>query len=238
MKCCRIGLLVLLGLCTSCASTYSSRSVKPSGFLGDYSQLRKGQGQEPLLIYLNPATDIRVYDKILIDPIVGYIGSNSRLAQLSVEDRQTLLNYFQATLREQLGKDYEIASKPGPGVFRLSIALVDAKGSKAMMDTLSTVVPIGLALSALERVALGKTLTAGSVRIEAEAVDTQTGMQLAAMVDERVGGKVSGHFDKWSKWQDVRDAFDFWANRLRMSLEKFREQKGKSAPGASSASSP
>ena len=87
-------------------------------------------------------------------------------------------------------------------------------------------VPVGLAISALERVALGKTLTTGSVRVEAEALDARTGARLAAMVDERVGAKVTGRFDKWSKWQDARDAFDYWSARMRGTLRDFRERAG------------
>jgi hypothetical protein len=218
-----VGWLVLAGLFSSCAQTYPVRKVEPSGFLEDYSQLQPGQTDEARLVYYNPDANILDYDKILIDPVVGYIGEGSRLNQISPKDRQTLLNYFHATLREQLGQDYTLVEQPGPGVLRLRVAVVDAKASKVVMDTVSTVVPVGLAISALERVALGKTLTAGSVQIEAEALDTQTGMRIGAIVDERVGSKLTGHFDKWSKWQDCRDAFDFWAARLRHSMQSFRE---------------
>lgn len=225
-----IGLLLLLALGASCATTYQTRRAKTSGFLGDYSQLRKGQGKEPLLVYFNPAADVRAYDKILIDPVVGYLGQGSRLNRLSPEDRQALLDYFHATLREQLGRDYALVDRPGPGTLRLRIAVTDARGTKPVADTLSTVVPVALAISALERVALGKTLTTGSVRIEAEALDAQTGKRLAAMVDERAGAKVTGRFDKWSKWQDARDAFDYWGARMRGTLSEFRERAGPKAP--------
>ena len=120
--------------------------------------------------------------------------------------------------------------RPGPGTLRLRIAVTDARGTKPVADTLSTVVPVGLAISALERVALGKTLTTGSVRIEAEALDAQTGARLAAMVDERVGAKITGRLDKWKKWQDVRDAFDYWGARMRGTLREFRERAGQMAP--------
>ena len=232
------GMLLLLGLGVSCSTTYQIRHAETSGFLGDYSHLRKGHGQEPRLIYYNPAIDIRDYDKIMIDPIVAYMGKDSRLDDMAREDLQALLNYFYATLREQLGKDYAIVDKPEPGVLRLRIALTDAKGSKVVMDTLSTVVPVALAVSALERVALGKTLTAGTVRIEAEALDPRTGMQVAAMVDERAGSKVTGRFDKWSKWQDARDAFDYWGWRLRTVLKEFRDRKGMKAPKAAQSDNP
>ena len=223
------GLVLLLALGASCSTTYQTRHAKTSGFLGDYSQLRKGEGEEPLLVYFNPEADVRDYDRILIDPVVGYLGEGSRLDRLSPKDRQALLDYFHATLREQLGRDYALADRPGPGTLRLRIAVTDARGTKPVADTLSTVVPVGLALSALQRVALGKTLDTGSVRIEAEALDAQTGVRLAAMVDERAGAKVTGRFDKWSKWQDARDAFDYWSARMRGTLREFRERAGPKA---------
>ena len=225
-----MGMSLLLALGASCSTTYQARHAQTSGFLGDYSQLRKGRGQEPLLIYRDPAADPRAYDRILIDPITDYMGAGSRLSKLAKPDRQALLDYFHATLREQLGQDYALVDRPGPGVLRLRIALTDARGTKPVLDTLSTVVPVGLAISALERAALGKTLTTGSVRIEAEALDGETGMRLAALVDERVGAKITGRFDKWSKWQDARDAFDYWAARLRATLATRRTPKRAPAP--------
>lgn len=226
-------LLLLLGLGVSCSTTYQIHHAETSGFLGDYSQLRKGQDQEPQLIYFNPDADILQYDKIMIDPIVAYTGADSHLNKVSKENLQALLNYFHATLREQLGMDYELVDKPAPGVLRLRVALTDAQGSKVVMDTLSSVVPVGLAVSALERVAFGKTATTGFVRIEAEALDPMTGTQLAAMVDERAGSKVTGKFDKWNKWQDARNAFDYWAWHLRISLENFRARADSKTAGIS-----
>lgn len=218
----RAGLVLLLVLGASCATTYQARQAQPSGFLGDYSQLHQGQGEDPLLVYRDPAADGRTYDRILIDPVAGYLGAGSRLGTLSAADRQALLDYFHAALREQLGRDFALADEAGPGVLRLRMALTDARGTKPVLDTLSTVVPMGLAISALERAALGKTLTAGAVRIEAEVLDSKTGTRLVALVDERVGSKVTGRFDKWRKWQDARDAFDYWAGRMRTLLADLR----------------
>ena len=213
----RVGWLLLL-LATSCATTHAVRRVKTSGFLGDYSQLRPGGDGEPALIY-RQAAEGRSYDKILIDPVVAYAGPGTRLQKLSLEDRQALLDYFHAALREQLGQDFALAEASGPGTLRLRVALTDARGSKILLDTLSTVVPVGLAISALQRVALGQTTTSGRATIEAEVLDAQTGERLVALVDGRAGRKVTGRFDKWKKWQDVRDACDFWSGRLRAELE-------------------
>lgn len=220
-----LGALLLLGAGVSCTSTYQVRHAPASGFLGDYSQLQTGGRGRPLLIYRDPDVDFTAYKRVQLDPVAGYIGAHSRLQKIAPEDRQALLNYFHATLRKRLAEDYELVDEAGPGVLRLRVAVTDAQGSKVAMDTLSTVVPVGLALSALQKVTLGKTLTAGSVRIEAEALDGATGKRLAALVDERAGAKVSGRLDKWSKWQDARDAFDFWGERLQSRLAALRAEK-------------
>ena len=210
---------LLLLLATSCATTHAVRHVKTSGFLGDYSQLQPGGDGEPALIYRQAAAGPG-YAKLLIDPVVAYAGPGSRLHKLSPEDRQALLDYFHAALREQLGQDFALAETAGPGTLRLRVALTDARGSKILLDTLSTVVPVGLAISALQRVALGQTATSGRATIEAEVLDSQTGERRVALVDGRAGRKVTGRFDKWKKWQDVRDACDYWSGSLRAELAR------------------
>jgi hypothetical protein len=225
----------LAALGASCGTTYQARSVPESGFLGDYSQMQKGGDGAPLLFYRNPAADFGAYGRIRIDPVAGYVGEGGGLRKIAPEDRQALLDYFHAALRTRLAKDYEIVEEAGPGVLWLRVAVTDAKGSKVALDTLSTVVPVGLALSGLQKVALGKTLTTGSVRIEAEALDGGTGVRLAAMVDERTGSKLSGRLDKWSKWQDARDAFDWWGDRLGGRLAALRAEEAGGVNGLDSA---
>jgi hypothetical protein len=54
-----------------CASTKQARDVdasKLSGFLDDYSILRKGVAEEALLVYRNPQALWPVYKNIIIDP--------------------------------------------------------------------------------------------------------------------------------------------------------------------------
>lgn len=232
----RMGIVVVslasgLLFCASCGTTYQTRDVKESGFLKDYSGLQRGGEGEPRLVYYNTNTDIRIYHSIKLDPVAAYLGEHSRLKNLSKEDRQVLLNYFDAALRKQLSEDYRLVDETGPGVMHIRLAMTDAHGSKMVMDTLSTITPIGIAASALERVALGETLAVGSACVEAEVLDGATGERLAAMVDQRAGAKVTGKLDKWSKWHDAKAAFDYWALRLRLRLENFRARAEAKAAG-------
>lgn len=217
-------LAVVMGLVLSgCGTTtHQTRSADTSGFLQDYGTLRKGEDGESLLVYLNAQTDFSKYEEILIDPIKMYAAQDSKLAAVPPQDRQALLNYLDATLRQQLTKDYKIVTAPGPGVMRLKVAITESKASRVFLDTLSTIMPPGVAITLIKRAAVGSHSAVGLARIEMELHDSQTQVRLAAAVDERAGKKWPGTFDKWKKWQDAQDAYDYWATQLRTRLAELR----------------
>lgn len=207
---------LMLVLASGCAGVHRARGVKTSGFLSDYSQFREGRRGEAQLLYVNPITDFRRYRAIYLEPIKVYPGeADSPLSKIRTEDLQKLLNYFDATIRRNLQNDYAFVTEPGPGVMRFRIALTDATGGRVMADTVSTVTPIGLAASALSSVAFGRGIGVGSAGVEFEALDAQTSERLAAAVDRRIGNKITGRLNKFSKWRAAKDSFDFWAQRLR-----------------------
>lgn len=217
-----LGLAVAAGLLSGCASTYQARKVEPSGFLGDYSQFREGGKDEAKLVYVNPKADFKAYDKILLEPVRIYAAKDSSLGKLPKEDLQRLVNYLDATLRENLKGSYAFVKEPGPGVMRMRVAITNAKGARVVMDTFSTLMPIGLALSEVKNLATGSHTAVGSVSIECEALDGATGERLFGAVDARVGRKVTGKLDKFSKWRTANDAFDYWAERLKARLAEER----------------
>lgn len=206
-----------------CASTYQTRSVSGSGFLSDYSQLKDRGGDTAMLSYIDSKADFRAYNKIMLDPIRAYAKDKaSSMAKMDKEKQQDLLNYFDAALREQLKKDYTLVSQPGPGVLRLRVAITEAKGSMVVMDTLSSVIPISLAVSGAKAIVTGKNLAVGEIGAEIEGVDSLTGKRLFAAVDARVGRKFTGKFDKFSRWHTAKDACDFWAQQLQTRLASER----------------
>jgi hypothetical protein len=216
------GLFLLLGFLVvsiGCAPTIQKRGVPTSGFLKDYSQLREGKGDEALMVYLNKSVNFHVYDSILIDPVAIIVSEDSDMAKVSAEDRQKMANYFYAVLEQDLSKNYIIASKPGSLTMRLRVALTDIKSSQVVMDTLSTILPIGLAVDMISYAATGTHTYVGGANAEMELLDSVTGQRLAAAVDGRSGRKITGQFDKFSQWKDVKDACDFWAQRIALRLD-------------------
>ena len=216
--CCLAAIVCLLGAC----ATMQARSTTTSGFLKDYSQLKAGKDGQALLVYIDPNANLKSYTRILMDPVKLYASSEHSMENVSLDDRKKLLNYADASIREHLAKDYVFVQEPGPGVMRLRFALTETDSSYVVLDTVSTILPIGLALAGLQTAATGSCSFVGSAGAEMELQDSQTGKRLAAAVDRQVGGKVTGKGDKFDEWHTVKNAIDLWAQRLQSRLAEQR----------------
>jgi len=216
-----------LGL-SGCASTQEAKSVEKSGFLGDYSMLKEGERStlkegaedQALWIYKNPSADWKKYKKIQLDPVTVWLGSNSQMKDVKAEDRQRLANTLWSQLNEQLRKDYEMTSTPGPDVLRLQAAITEGESSNAVLDTVSSVIPQARMLSGAKSMVTGVSLFTGSASVEAKLTDGSTGTLLVAAVDRRGGTKsLSGVTNSWN---DVEEAYRFWAEKTRYRLCQWR----------------
>ena len=221
-----ISLLIGVG---GCASTQEAKSVEKSGFLGDYSMLKEGQRStisqgaenQALLVYKNPATDWRKYRKVWLDSVTVWVSQkDSQLKDVSVEDRQRLAASLWSKLDESLRKDYEMTSNPGPDVLHIQAAITEAESSNAVLDTVTSIVPQTRLLSGMKSLATGVSLFTGSASAEMKVTDTETGTLLLAAVDRRGGTKsLSGVTNSWN---DVEEAYRFWAEKTRYRLCQFR----------------
>ena len=131
-----------------------------------------------------------------------------------------LADYLHTALKEQLEKDYRIVQTPGPGVIRVRVAITEAAGSKIALDLMSNVIPIGIGVTAVNRLATGTHSAVGQAGIEGEVLDSVSGERLLAAVDRRAGRKVLR--GKFGTWNDVKEAHDYWAEKLRKRLGELR----------------
>ncbi|HEX7074539.1 MAG TPA: DUF3313 domain-containing protein [Hyphomicrobiaceae bacterium] len=213
---------VVYGVCVvalvgGCGATQQARDVETSGFLGeDYALLRQGGENESLLTYRAPDADWRAYDKIQLDPVTVWTRDGSAFKDASAAERQQLADDLYAAVYKELAEDYQMVSAPGPGVMRIQVALTDAQASNPMLDTVSTVMPAGLAVSGATGLVTGKPGFVGEARAEAKVTDATTGELLGAAADRRVGGKsLGGSIDSWD---DADQAFQYWAEQFRYRL--------------------
>lgn len=218
LLCASLAFVCLLAAC----ATHQSRDVTPTTFLGDYSMLKEGGEGRALLLYINPQADFKAYKAVMIDPVRLYASGKHEMEKLTPEDRQLILNYADAAIREQLGKDYTLVTKAGPGVLRLRVAITEAEDANVTLDTISTVMPPGIALSSLVALGTGAWPFTGRAGVEAEGLDSVSGKRLFAAVDRRTGAKVTGKGDKFDDWRTVKNALDYWAEKLRERLAEAR----------------
>lgn len=217
-----VGALLLCALVGACASTAPAPPVGYSGFLHDYSILTPGEGaDEPALRYVSPDANLGSYTKVMIDPVVVYFGVGSEMHDVPETDLETLANHLYSAMVMRLENDYPIVQRPGPDVLRVQVALTDAKGSDAVMNTISSVMPIR-PISGLTELATGTQAFVGSAGIEARIVDAKSDELLVAVVDRRQGGKQPGKADE--TWNDVLAAFEYWADRLQGTLAAARAE--------------
>lgn len=200
-----------------CALNRPARHVEQEGFLSDYSVLKKGNEHQAEEVYVAEGVDWKKYDKVLLDPVTIWRGTESRSRGLSHEKAQELANYFYKLIEEKFSQHFEIVSTPGPDTMRFQVAITKADETHVVLDVISTVVPQARAADLLQSLATGRLAFTGSAQVEARVTDTQTGEILAEGVDRRIGGKRLN--DKYlQRWGDVENILQFWVDRSYYNL--------------------
>jgi len=139
-----VGLLALTIISVGCSTTRQARNVEKSGFLGDYSQLVEGKGDEAQLIYVDNSANFSKYDAVMIDSVT--IWRSKTNSKISTEDQQMLTDYLYKAIHDQLSKNFRIADRPGPGVLRIRAAVTEAVGANVIGNAVTSIVPQARAL--------------------------------------------------------------------------------------------
>jgi uncharacterized protein DUF3313 len=211
------GLAAGLALSVGCAPLRQRReAVEPSGFLRDYSQLQKNDEYPAYLIYINPSAQWSKYNAIMIDSV----GLWAATENLSPEDRQTVTGMMYNALYDTLGKNYAIVTTPGMNVLRLRAAITEAQGSKVALNVVTSVIPQLRLLTTVGGMAADTANIVGEASGELEITDSVTGVRLAAGVDRQTGTKAIIRANKFSKWGDVQEACNVWADHVDKFLAK------------------
>lgn len=185
-----------------------AQRAQRTGFLSDYSKLKPYSD----VSYRNIPSQatIRRYSKFIVDPVVIHFHTGSKAIEertkgkITEQDITDLKNYMHDAIVNAISDRYGIAYRPGPGVARVRIAITDLKKSNVLMN-----IHPGSKL-------LGSGL--GGASLEAEWLDSQTGKQIAALVESQLGDRLS--LDGLSEWGDAKAIMDGWAQRFRTRLDE------------------
>ena len=200
----------MVGILMGCAT--QQKKEGPSGFLGDYPQFEKGpEGIDKR--YLKKGVDFKKYDKVMMDEVVFFFSNEADYKGIHPSELHELSEachkIFVETLKELL------TDTPGPNVVRMRLAITDLEPSSPVAGTMSTVVPVGLAVSLIKKGATGEYAGIGSASMEVEFLDSVSNERIAAGIDMAPGGKLDV-----GKLSAAESAFEFWAKRLRTFMEE------------------
>jgi hypothetical protein len=189
-----------------------------SPFMGkDYDLMQPpatGSDQKAELAYVNPNGNFASYNKIIIAPVTFWADDDSKV---SAEDQQTLCNYFDNVLKETFSKNFAVVNEPGPGVAKLSVALLDASAATPGLRTVSVVVPQAHVLNMIKYGLTGTYAFVGSATGQAKLTDSVSGTLLGAWEDKQFGTAAVKNAGVW-QWGDADHAMNYWANGLDQKL--------------------
>jgi hypothetical protein len=207
--------LTIALLLVACAATRQPRGeVPPSGFLRDYSLLQAGSDGQAKLRYVDTATDFSEYQEVLVESVT--LWSGPELAKLKPEVKQALVGHAYEALVTALGRSFTVVKAPGDGTLRVRAAITEATSSAVVPDVVATVIPQVRMVSTLLGLSANTAATVGEASGEIEVTDSLTNRVVAAGVDRRIGQRsLRGVFGKWN---DVEEAWDYWAEQLRARL--------------------
>ena len=213
---------------------------KYSGFLSDYSMLKPAPDGNDAMVWRKPGVDFKTYDKIIVERLNFFYKDDADYKGIDPTELKALADYFHEALVKDLGNAYPIVTEPGSGVLRVRAALTDIVPNKPAVSVVTLVVPYltfaDLGTSAVAKGGPGSNFYVGHTTIEAEFLDSTTNGQVAAYVDRYYPKKYDVDFKKgpvgvvthgfgqyfkaYTTWSYTKDAFDYWANRLRQKLDE------------------
>jgi hypothetical protein len=209
--------LLLVGFIASCASTGSKEPMpaapaQQKGFLdGFYQNLEPGPEGGAKMRWLKPGVDFSSYDKIMLESVIFYFAEDSESKRIDALELKDLADACNLALVNTLKDSYPIVGQPGPGVLRVRFAITDLKASKPGLSAVSSVLPVGLGISAVKKGASGSWTGSGATSAEVMALDSVSNEVIAVAQDDRS----AAFTERFSKWGSAEEAFEFWGERLK-----------------------
>jgi hypothetical protein len=210
------GLVVLMiGVALTMAMGCATQKVSYSGFLTDYPVFEPGPEGGADFVYMKEGADFGSYHKVMMDEVVFYFKKDSDYKGIHPSEIQELTEAFNRAFIDALNDAYPLTDTPGPDVMRVRVGITEIKTSKPGVGTVTTIVPVGLAFSLIKKGAGGGYTGIGSASMEAELFDSMSNERIGAAIDEAPGGKLDV-----GKLTPAKEAFEFWAKRLKYFLDE------------------
>jgi hypothetical protein len=213
MKSCVKALLTVMIIFAFTVSTAFAGDPPFSGFLGSasvYAQLTPGPKDGAKLRWLKPGVNFLKYEKFMVDSVIFYLANEADYKGIDPQAMKELADSFNKELVAALKDKYPIVAEPGPDVARIRFAITNVKPSKPAVSAVTSILPVGLAVSTVQRGTTGGWTGSGEIAAELMVLDSTTNDVIVMAVDQQQAAFES----RFSKWGSATDAFKFWSGRL------------------------
>ena len=112
------------------------------------------------------------YDSVIIDRV--YVLVNESDTKLDDDEINELSEYMVARLKDKISKTKKIVSEPSDRTLRLKIAISNVETPNPILAMTSSILPIGLGISTIVKIATGEHTNVGSATIELLISDSMT----------------------------------------------------------------
>jgi len=213
---------VMLAVVTGIAFTVSvafAGDLPFSGFLGNpgvYDQLTPGPEGGAKLRWVKPGLDVSKYNSFMVDSVIFYQSDQSEYKGIDPQVMKELADSFNKELVAAFKDKYPIVADPGPDVARIRIAITNIKRSKPGVSAVTSIIPVGLAVSTVQRGATGGWAGSGETCAEFMVLDSTSNEALFMAVDQQQAAFAS----RFSSYGSAEDAFKFWSGRIVTVLDE------------------
>jgi hypothetical protein len=210
----RFVMILLTGLILfGCAAP---KKVEQSGFLTNPPQFEPGPKKGMDQVYIKPGLNLSSYNKVMLHEVEFFLKKDAAGKGLQASEIKELADSVHLAVSEALGTDYPMVTEPGSDVLLVRPAITDIEISNPAVTGITTIVPVGLAISLVKQATTGEATGVGGASMEVEFRDSMTNERLAAAIDTFDGSKMSG----FTKLGSAKEAFEFWAKRLKVTMDK------------------
>jgi hypothetical protein len=200
----------LLGamLVAGCATT------KPQpGILGStYEKLTPGPPGGVQLRWFKPGVDFSKYNELMVAPI-SFVPADeaeaNRMKDIGPEKLKELADKCYQAFANPIEQKYPVVSQPGPSVARIRFGIIDLKKSYPVFAGVTSVVPMALAITILQRPLTGSWPGGGSTVVQVLVSDSMTNVVIVAGQEKYE----AGFFERFTRYGQAEDAFKFLGNR-------------------------
>lgn len=212
-----VGMIVIVGCATTDSTKMSTAPASQTGFLkGYYENLEPGPEGGAKMRWLKPEVNFSNYSRVMVDSVVFFLDDASEYNGIDPHQMAELAEGFNKQLVDTLKGSYPIVSEPGLDVIRIRFAITDLQQSNPALSGVTSVIPVGLAVSIVKKGATDAWAGSGATSAEMMALDSLSNDVIAVAQDDQT----AGFTERFSKWGSAEEAFKYWAERVKHFLDQ------------------